>query len=218
MAAPVEGPFKPCQKSKVWTIGFLRIIIGFAVFAVFVTPVKFEMIKIASTPKKGVQPGVDPYTPDTSNEVLEPVFKPLSAEEAHVWRQHNPQASPWRVLFLQVFVGALMALTTGLVTGQFNLAASVAWGSVAVVAPAVVFVRALGRQMRRNQPGSALLGLMVWELVKVVLTVALLLVAPKVISDLNWLALVVGFVVTMKVYWLAMALGWMQLKSKPNIF
>jgi ATP synthase protein I len=89
---------------------------------------------------------------------------------------------------------------------------------VAVVVPAVVFVRALSRQMRRTQPGSALMGLMVWELVKIVLTVALLLAAPKVISDLSWLALVAGFVVTMKVYWLAMALGWMQRKSKPTLF
>jgi ATP synthase protein I len=35
------------------------------------------------------------------------------------------------------------------------------------------------------------------------LTVALLLAAPKVVSPLNWLALVAGFVVTMKVYWVA---------------
>lgn len=98
------------------------------------------------------------------------------------------------------------------------MAASVAWGSVAVVIPAVVFVRALSRQMRRTQPGSALMGLMVWELVKIALTVALLLVAPKVISNLSWFALVASFVVTMKMYWLAMALGWLQTKSKPTIF
>jgi ATP synthase protein I len=172
------------------------------------------MTKIASTLKTG-QPS---DTLDTANEGLEPEFKPLSAEQAQAWRQHNPQASPWRVLFLQVGVGALMALLTGLFTGKWNLAASSAWGSVAVVIPAVVFVRALSRQMRRTQPGSALMGLMVWELVKIVLTVALLLVAPKVISELSWLALVAGFVVTMKVYWLAMALGWMQRKSKPTLF
>ena len=176
------------------------------------------MTKIASTPKTGVQPGLHPDTPDAADEGLEPEFKPLSAQEAQIWRQHNPQASPWRVLLLQVGVGALMALLTGLFTGKWALAASSAWGSVAVVVPAVVFVRALSRQMRRTQPGSALMGLMVWELVKIVLTVALLLAAPKVISDLSWLALVAGFVVTMKVYWLAMALGWMQRKSKPNNF
>ena len=157
-------------------------------------------------------------TTDAADEGIESDFKPLSAEEAQAWRQSNPQASPWRVLLLQVGVGALMALLTGLVTGQLHLAASAAWGAVAVVIPAVVFVRALSRQMRRTQAGSALVGLFVWELVKIVLTVALLLVAPKVISDLSWFAFVAGFVVTMKVYWLAMALGWMQRKSKPTIF
>ena len=172
------------------------------------------MTKIASTPKTGVHQD----TPNAADEGLEPEFKPLSAQEAQAWRQHNPQASPWLVLILQVGVGALLALLTGLVTGEWKLAASSAWGSVAVVVPAVVFVRALSRQMRRTQPGSALMGLMVWELVKIVLTVALLLAAPKVISDLSWLALVAGFVVTMKVYWLAMALGWMQRKSKPTLF
>ena len=72
--------------------------------------------------------------------------------------------------------------------------------------------------MRQIQPKVVLAGLFVWELVKIILTVALLLVAPKVISQLSWLSLVAGFVVTMKVYWLAMALGYMQRKSKPTIF
>ena len=82
----------------------------------------------------------------------------------------------------------------------------------------MVFVRALSRQMQVAQPKVALVGLFAWELVKIVLTVALLLVAPKVISDVSWLALVAGFVVTIKVYWLAMMLGWMQRKSKPTFY
>ena len=155
---------------------------------------------------------------DSANADLEPEFKPLTAEQAQAWRQQHPMASPWRVVWLQVLVGALLAVLTGVVSGQSRLAASVAWGAVAVVIPAVVFVRALSRQMRTRQAGSALAGLFVWELVKIVLTVALLLVAPKVVSELSWLALVAGFVVTMKVYWLAMALGWMQRKSKLTLF
>jgi ATP synthase protein I len=183
------------------------------------------MVKISSEPQPGREtinhsnPSVsDQGDASSANDGLEPDFKPLTAEEAQAWRQHNPMASPWRVLVLQVVVGGLIAVLTGWVSGQFRLAASVAWGVVAVVMPAVVFVRALSRQMRRSQPGSALVGLFVWELVKIVLTVALLLVAPKVISELSWLALVAGFVVTMKVYWLAMALGWMQQKSKLKFF
>jgi ATP synthase protein I len=111
-----------------------------------------------------------------------------------------------------------MVLLTWFVMGEPRLAASVAWGVVAVVIPAMVFVRALSRQMRVGQPRAALAGLFVWELVKIALTVALLLVAPKVVNDLSWLALVASFVVTIKVYWLAMALGWMQRQSKPTFF
>jgi ATP synthase protein I len=47
-------------------------------------------------------------------------------------------------------------------------------------------------------------GFFVWEAVKVVLTVALLFAAPALIVNLNWLALLAGFVVTMKVYWIAL--------------
>jgi ATP synthase protein I len=172
------------------------------------------MSKIASSS----QTGSHKIEAEIADEAFEPEFKPLTAKEVQAWRQSNPQASPWRVLWLQAGVGSLLALMTAWATGQTHLAVSVAWGALAVVIPAIVFVRALGRQMRRTQPGSALAGLLVWELVKIILTVALLLVAPKVISDLSWFALVAGFVVTMKVYWLAMALGWMQHKSKPNIF
>ena len=182
------------------------------------------MVKISSDvqpgPKTGALTGIlaDERVVDSADEDLESDFKPLTAEQAQAWRQQNPMASPWRVLWLQVLVGALIAALTGWFSGQSRLAASVAWGAVAVVIPAVVFVRALSRQMRTRQAGSALAGLFVWELVKIVLTVVLLLAAPKVVADLSWLALVAGFVVTMKVYWLAMALGWMQRKSKPTIF
>ena len=151
---------------------------------------------------------------DDADEGLEPDFKPLTPDQAKAWRQRNPLTSPWRVLALQLLVGVVIAALTGWLSGQLRLAASVAWGAVSVLVPGVVFARALARQMRQSQPGAALVGLFVWELVKVVLTVALLLVAPKVVPDLSWLALVAGFVVTMKVYWLAMALGWMQRKAQ----
>jgi ATP synthase protein I len=170
------------------------------------------MVKIASDLETGASEGRFEH----ADACLEPEFKPLTVEQAQAWRKQNPAVSVWRVLLLQVLTGALVAALFGLVGGQLRWAASAAWGAVAVVVPAVVFARALSRQMRQTQAAAALAGLMVWELVKIILTVALLLVAPKVVSDLSWLALVAGFVVTMKVYWLAMALGWMQTKSKPK--
>ena len=143
---------------------------------------------------------------DAADEGLDPDFKPLTPEQADAWRQRNPATSPWRVLGLQAVVGVVLVVLTAVFSGRPQWAASVAWGVVSVMLPAAVFARALVRQMRLKQASAALASLFVWELVKIVLTIALLLAAPKVVTGLSWLALVAGFVVTMKVYWLAMAM------------
>ena len=43
-----------------------------------------------------------------------------------------------------------------------------------------------------------------WEVVKLLLCAAMLLVAPKLIENLSWLALLAGLVVALKVYWLVL--------------
>ena len=164
------------------------------------------------------QPAPANVVASLSDDVIEPEFKPLTPDEAQAWRLRNPAILPWRIIGLQVGIGFVMVLLTWLWAGETQMAASVAWGVLAVVIPAMVFVRALSRQIHFGRAKSALVGLFFWELVKIVLTVALLLAAPKVITDLSWLALVASFVVTIKVYWLAMMLGWLQRKSKPTIF
>jgi ATP synthase protein I len=45
----------------------------------------------------------------------------------------------------------------------------------------------------------------VWEMVKIALSIAMLVIAPRWVSDLSWPALLVGLVLTMKVYWIALA-------------
>ena len=108
---------------------------------------------------------------------------------------------------MQALTGLGFAVLLGLVSGELRLAVSSAWGALAVVLPAGLFARALSRQMRLGQPGAALAGLMFWEGVKVALTVALLAVAPRLIANLSWFALVAGFVLTLKVYGLALLLS-----------
>ena len=49
-----------------------------------------------------------------------------------------------------------------------------------------------------------MVGFMGWELVKIMLTVAMLAVAHLWVPQLSWLALVLGMVVTMKTYWVAL--------------
>jgi len=52
----------------------------------------------------------------------------------------------------------------------------------------------------------------------VVLTVAMLFAAPGLIPDLNWLALLAGFVVTMKVYWVPCGCTRVRKKSVAKLF
>jgi ATP synthase protein I len=42
-------------------------------------------------------------------------------------------------------------------------------------------------------------------MVKIATSIALIGAAPKLVADLSWPALLVGLVLTMKVYWLALA-------------
>lgn len=144
-------------------------------------------------------------------------LKPLTAQEASAWRARQPATSVWRVLLAQAVVGSVLVALTAVLSRSGPLTASVAWGVLAVWLPALIFARALARQVRRASPGSALVGFFVWELVKIVLTVALLMAAPKVVAELSWLAMVAGFVITLKVYWLAMMLNMRQRLRSPQV-
>lgn len=94
------------------------------------------------------------------------------------------------------------------------MAWSAGYGALAVVVPSALFVRGLARQKHATHGGSALAGFFVWEMVKIALTVAMLVAAPRLVDKLSWLALVVGFVVTMKVYWAAV---WFRLLRKKSV-
>jgi ATP synthase protein I len=144
-------------------------------------------------------------------------FKALTAEEAKALQKSSPRLSPWVVVMAQVVVGILVAGLTGWLVGSGHAFWSAAYGALAVVMPAAVFARGLARQQRAPNAGSALGGFFVWEVVKVVLTVAMLFAAPRLINGLNWLALLAGFVVTMKVYWVAMWLHSKRAKSVAKI-
>lgn len=131
-------------------------------------------------------------------------FRPLSAEEARKLREENPQVSPWRVIAGQVVVGLTVALVAWAVTGNRNTAASAAYGALAVVLPAALFARGLTGRFASLNPGTAVVGFFLWEMVKIALTVAMLVAAPRLVVALSWPALLVGLVLTMKIYWVAL--------------
>jgi ATP synthase protein I len=53
-------------------------------------------------------------------------------------------------------------------------------------------------------PGSSAVSFMLWEMVKIAVSVVMLMLAPKLVQPLVWPALLVGLVLGMKVYWLAL--------------
>lgn len=150
-------------------------------------------------------------------------FKPLTREEAQKLREASPSLSPWRVVAWQLVVGLVLAGVAWALTGRSNVAWSAFYGALAVVIPAALFVRGMGRgllgglagRMAGGNPGGAVAGFagfVFWEAVKILVTVAMLFAAPKVVASLSWLALVAGFVVTMKVVWVLLLF---RLKAKP---
>ena len=141
-------------------------------------------------------------------------FKRLTAEEVKLLRRTSRSVSPWQVVGLQALVGCVVALLAWRLAGTEVAGWSAAYGSLAVVLPAVIFVRGLARQQGVPNAGSALGGFFIWEGVKIALTVAMLFAAPRVVLSLNWLALLAGFVVTMKVYWVAM---WLHSRRSDSI-
>ncbi|MBH1957980.1 MAG: ATP synthase subunit I [Burkholderiales bacterium] len=141
-------------------------------------------------------------------------FKPLTREEAKKVSAANPPLSLWMVLAGQAGVGILVALLAWALTGQAHIGGSAGYGALAVVIPAALFARGLSRQKSAMHGNAALIGFFIWEMVKIALTVAMLFAAPRLVEGLNWLALLAGFVVTMKVYWVAM---WLRPARKKSI-
>jgi ATP synthase protein I len=138
-------------------------------------------------------------------------FKPLTRQEAQQWRQRQPAQSPWRVVVWQLALWVVVMLLAAGVSGQRPIVLSVAYGGLCVLLPTALMAygltaSGLSRWVSRVFPSAAgvsLAGLFFWEGIKILLAVALMWVAPSMVPDLNWLALVVGLIVVLKAYWLA---------------
>ncbi|WP_236904001.1 ATP synthase subunit I [Comamonas serinivorans] len=118
-------------------------------------------------------------------------------------------------LLWQLALGGLVVLVAWVwFSDRPAVAMSALYGACAVWVPGWVFVRALKRQQQRAAHAmAALSALMLWEGIKIVLTIALLLAAPRVVKDLSWLALLIAFVVTVKAAWLG---WWWQMRPSKS--
>ena len=137
-------------------------------------------------------------------ENVQDAFEPLTAEQVVELRKRQPILSVWRVVGVQVMLGLLLAVLVWFVSGRMSAVYSALYGALAVIVPAALFARGLTSRVASVNAGAAAFGFFLWEMVKIGLTVAMLFAAPRLVSDLSWPAMLVGLVVTMKVYWVAL--------------
>ncbi|PPE65156.1 ATP synthase subunit I [Caldimonas caldifontis] len=125
-------------------------------------------------------------------------FKPLTREQASVLRAKHPPLSPWRVVMAQAVAGLVVAALAWLVTGKGETVVSALIGAAVVVVPGALLARGMTGAPGAN-PGTVVLRFMVWELVKIVVAVAMLVAAARLVPNLSWLAVLAAMVVCLKV-------------------
>ena len=139
-----------------------------------------------------------------ADESEEQEFKRLTAEQAQALRESDPALSPWWVVGLQCLAGLAVALLAWGISGKAAVGWSAGYGALAVIIPAALFARGLMSRFSSINAATAGFGFFLWEAVKIAVSIAMIAVAPRLIADLSWLALLAGLFVTLKMYWLAL--------------
>lgn len=146
--------------------------------------------------------------------------KPLTRSEVDALRKKlggmSLQAFSVKVLVWQVLAAVTVFVLIWLVSSNLLVGYSALYGAMCVVLPSALVVRVVSRRSGADRAQRNLLGpvgLLVLETVKVGVTIALLCAAPFVLSSPDWVAVVAGFVVTLKMYWVVAFLGLRQAKQ-----
>ncbi len=145
----------------------------------------------------------DPWV-DEDADAAAPAFRPLTREEAQALRAKEPPLNPWRVIGVQVLVGVLVAGLAGLAFGSSVVGWSLLYGAATVVVPGALMARGMTSRLSSVSPGVSAVSFMLWEMVKIAVSVVMLMMAPKLVQPLSWPALLAGLVLCMKVYWVAL--------------
>lgn len=135
---------------------------------------------------------------------------PLTRAQAQDLLARQPSVSVWRVVAAQAVAGVAVAAVAWAWSGRAAIGWSALYGAAVVVLPTALLARGVGR-LAGTGPMMGAVGFLVWQSVKMVLSLALLLGAVRVVPGLNWPALLVTVAVCLQVNWLALL--W---RGRPN--
>lgn len=142
-------------------------------------------------------------------------FKTLSHEEAQALQAAIPSVSLQKMLCWQLLAGFFVVVLASFWGGYEGVMTSVVAGVLAAWLPSALFVwRMTALQKSACTPHTTLAFFFVWEAVKVLCAIALLVVAIFYIHSLVWQALLAGFVVTVKAYGIAC---WLSLSKNKQV-
>ncbi len=153
--------------------------------------------------------------PSQSWDVLdeqENAFKVYSREEMDALKRANRKAffslSPWVIIGLQVATTLAMALVWSIFANPQELRPcffSALLGGFIGFFPATLFALRLSvsKRQKNQNPGSLLAAVVSGEFLKIVVTIALFVGAALSIPDLQWIPLLITYLVTLKCYLLA---------------
>jgi len=135
----------------------------------------------------------------------DPPVKALTRDEARALRARNPPLSPWRVIAVQARGRgsggcARMAgfrQTRGYVVGA--LRAPPRW-----CCRVPLMARGMTSRLSSVSLGTSAVSVMLWSTVKIGVSIAMLMLAPKLVQPLSWPALLAAMVLCMQVYWFAL--------------
>ena len=133
----------------------------------------------------------------------ERAFQPLSHAEAEAFRRRHPPLSPWRVIAAQLVLGAVAAAVAWLVAGRLA-AVSALYGAAVVALPGALMARGATSRLSSSSPAISAASMLGWGFVKMALSIAMLVLAARIVPGVVWPALLASMVVCMQSYWFAL--------------
>lgn len=103
-----------------------------------------------------------------------------------------------RIISLQLIATVVAGVIAALLGGRAAMLSAVLGGLCCVVPNGVMSVRLFAATAKPGGANPATF--LIWEFIKIALTLALLGVTAWLYRDLNWLALLAGFIVALKSY------------------
>jgi len=129
----------------------------------------------------------------------------LTHEQAQALLANSKHSvSPWRVIAVQAAVGGVVAVLAGVFGGRWDWFWSALYGAAVVVVPGALMARGMTSKLSSVSPGASAVSVMLWSTVKIGVSVAMLMLAAKLVQPLSWPALLATMVLCMLVYWFAL--------------